>query len=305
MSRRPQDPYRPDLIERSPFLLIWRQSREAIADLLVPLLAGLKTVWLLLISPTRFFRTWFFDRAAAPRLHSPFGLLWRTLSASPQLPLEPHQFLLFGIFTAALAGFGFDNSNRITGFLANAGAGNILLEQLQQAAPSLANIITRVQAFTSSPTYSTLSQFVDSSIGSALLELLVNLYITMFFALLFWLLVRGRVPANQSYSFWLYLAGLQYFTTGVSSIFYLIFSLGLSADVSTFLFWLLETALFVIWQFLLPMIILPRLYPSLKAGTVLLACLLGRGLLMGIGWFIAGFGYTLLALLASLFTNSS
>lgn len=305
MSRRSQDPYRPDFVERSPFLLIWRQSREAIADLLVPLLAGLKTVWLLLISPTNFFRTWFFDRAAAPRLHFPLGLLWRTLSSSPQLPLEPHQFLLFGIFTAALAGFGFDNSNRITGFLADAGAGNILLEQLQQNAPSLANIITRVQAFTSSPTYSTLSQFVDSSIGSALLELIINLYITMFFALLFWALVRGRVAANQSYSFWLYLGGLQYFTTGVSSIFYLIFSLGLSADVSTFLFWLLETALFVIWQFLLPMIILPRLYPSLKAGTVLLACLLGRGLLMGIGWFIAGFGYTLLALLASLFTSSS
>lgn len=305
MSRRPQEPYRPDFVERSPFLLIWRQSREAIADLLVPLLAGLKTVWLLLIAPTNFFRTWFFDRAAAPRLFSPFALLWRTLSSSPQSPLEPHQFLLFGIFTAALAGFGFDNSNRITGFLADAGAGTILLEQLQQSAPAFANIIIRVQAFTASPTYTTLSQFVDSSIGSALLELIVNLYITMFFALLFWLLVRGRMSANQSYSFWLYLAGLQYFTTGVSSIFYLIFSLGLSADVSTFLFWLLETSLFVIWQFLLPMMILPRLYPSLKAGTVLLACLLGRGLLMGIGWFIAGFGYTLLALLASLFSSGT
>lgn len=303
MSRRPQDPYRPDFVERSPFLLIWRQSREALSDIIVPLLAGLKTVWLLLITPTNFFRTWFFNRAAAARLHSPFGLLWRTLTSEAQLPLQPHQFLLFGIFTAALAGFGFDNSNRFSGFLANSGINEALLQQLQQTAPSLANLISRIQAFTGSPTYSTLSQFVDSSLISAVLELLITLYITMLFALLFWVLLRGRVPANQSYSFWLYVTGLQYFTTGVSSIFYLFFSLGLTPDVSNFLFWLLESALFVIWQFILPMLVLPRLYPSLKAGTVLLACLIGRGLLFALSWFIAGFGYTLLALLASLFTG--
>jgi hypothetical protein len=305
MSRRPQDPYRPDFVERSPFLLIWRQSRDALAELIVPLLAGLKTVWLLLIQPTHFFRTWFFERAAAHRLHSPFGLLWRSLTAAPQLPLEPHQFLLFGIFTAAMAGFGFDNSNRFTGFLSEAGAGMILREQVQQVAPAMGDVLARVQTFTASPTYTTLSQFVDSSLVSAVLEMVITLYITMLFALLFWLLLRGRVAANQSYSFWLYLTGLQYFTTGISSIFHLLFSLGLSEDVSTFLFWLLETSLMVIWQFILPMIILPRLYPGLRGRTVLFACLVGRGLLWGLGWFIAAFGYTLLALLAALFAGGN
>ncbi|MBP8002962.1 MAG: hypothetical protein KA314_11465 [Chloroflexi bacterium] len=305
MSRRREDPYRPDFVERSPFLLIWRQSREAIAEMLVPLLAGLKTVWLLLITPTNFFRTWFFERAAAARLHSPFGLLWRSLTSEPQLPLQPHQFLLFGIFTAALAGFGFDNSNRFTGFLANAGLGDIVLAQTQSLAPTAANLIVRLQTFAQTPTYTTLSQFVDGSIVSAVLELVLNLYITMAFALLFWLIVRGRVPANHSYSFWLYMTGLQYFTTGISSIFYLLFSLGLSEEISTFLFWLLETALFVIWQIFLPMIVLPRLYPAVRGRTVLLAALLGRGLLFGLGWAIAVFGYSLLALLAALFLGGN
>ncbi|MCL4869317.1 MAG: hypothetical protein KJ063_10120 [Anaerolineae bacterium] len=304
MSRRSQDPYRPDFVERSPFLLIWRQSRAAISELIVPLLAGLKTVWLLLVSPTHFFRTWFFDRAAASRFHSPFGLVWRTLTSAPQLPLEPHQFLLFGIFTAALAGFGFDNSNRFTGFLSQAGAGDLLLGQLQQSAPAAANLLLRVRTLGESPTILTLSQFMDSSIISAVVELVLTLYITMAFALFFWVMVRGRVSTTQSYTFWLYMTGLQYFTTGLSSIVYLIFSLGFSAEVTAFLFWLLESGLFVLWQLILPVIVLPRLFPKLTLGSVLLAVLVGRGLLFALSWLVAGFGYTLLILLATLLGSS-
>lgn len=303
MFAKHKPPPRPADAERFPMLALWFQIRSALADIITPLLAGYKTVWLLLFTPFYFFRAYFFGERPLERLRSPFGPLWRSLSDQPQRPLDPAQFLLFAILTAALAGFNFDNSNRLTGLLRETGVIERVLAELSSVNPAAGDLITRVEAFLQAPFVVSLRAFFDQALVAAIVELFVNLLILVAFAYLFWLFSGRLVSVGNSYIFWLYMTGLQFFTTAVTSIFFSIASLdlfNLPSQVPAVIFWLSDTGLRLLWQYVLPAVILPRLFPPLTPGRVLLAALLGRAILALVGWLIAGGLLAILAFIAAL-----
>gem|GEM_PF-3675702 len=86
----------------TPLITMWQQSREAIADATIPVLAGLKTLWLLLLTPVNFFNAQLQGTRAASSLRTPFDPFWRAITAAARNPLEPAQLLLFAILTKVL-----------------------------------------------------------------------------------------------------------------------------------------------------------------------------------------------------------
>ncbi|MEJ2747254.1 MAG: hypothetical protein P8183_04980 [Anaerolineae bacterium] len=143
---------------------------------------------------------------------------------------------------------------------------------------------------------------MDQSLIAAIWELIVNLFVTAVFAYIFYLLVRRQISPRHSYSFWLYMRGMQYFTTAVSTLFLSFFSLsilGLPEVAPDVLFWLLETGLRLIWLFLFPAIVLPRLFPELTTKRVIGASLVGNIILAGADWFLASGVVFVLAILGA------
>ncbi len=288
--------------DHTPFLAMLYQIRTAVADLIVPLLAGLMTVWLVVVTPSHFFKASFFHTRPLEKLRSPFLFLWPFLSKEERRPLDPAQFLLFGIFTAALAGFGFDSSNQLRGLLRETGVTESLLGYLSQQNAALGQIIASVQRILQSGPVVALQTFMDQALIAAIWELIVNLLVTAVFAYIFYLLVRRQISPRHSYSFWLYMRGMQYFTTAVSTLFLSISSLsilGLPEIAPDVLFWLLETGLRLVWLFLFPAIVLPRLFPELTAKRVIGASLVGNIILAGADWFLASGLVFILALLGA------
>lgn len=287
LPRRPRPKHPAE--SRSPFLAMWYQARAAIAELIIPLLAGLKTIWLLLATPLNFFRAYFFGARSIEQLHSPVDPLWRLLAAGARRPLDAAQFLLFGIFTAALAGFDFDNSNRLTGFLVQQGLIERTLEAIAARSPLAAALISSGQQALAHPLVVAVRSFFDQTLVAALLELVVTLLLTLLLAYLFYLLTGRAVSAAHSYPFWLYMTGLNYFTTGLLALVISVLSLamlGLPPALPTFLFWLSETGFRIIWYYVYPAIVLSRLFPGLGRRQVVVASLAGRLILAGIGWLL-------------------
>jgi len=97
VSKAPQPERRP-----TPLVTMWQQSRGAIADAATPLLAGLKTLWLILLAPVKFFGAQLQGTTTSASLWTPFDPFWRALTAVARNPLEPAQLLLFGILTKVL-----------------------------------------------------------------------------------------------------------------------------------------------------------------------------------------------------------
>ena len=162
--------------------------------------------------------------------------------------------------------------------------------------------IAAVQGILQSGPVAALQTFMDQSLIAAIGELMVNLLGTAVFAYIFYLLVRRQISPRHSYSFWLYMRGMQYLTTAVSTIFLSFFSLsilGLPEIAPDLLFWLLETGLRLVWLFLFPAIVLPRLFPELTAKRVLGASLVGNIILMGADWFLASGAVVVLAILGA------
>ncbi len=268
---------------------MWFQARTAIADLLTPVLAALKTLWLLFFTPRNFFHAFCFHTRALDRLLSPVDPLWRALSREARRPLDPAHFLLFGILAAALAGFDFDNSNQLLGLLQRTGAVDSALDTLARQSLTLEEVITAGRTFFAHPAVAAVRSFFNLAVVAAVVELLINLFVLMLFAYLFYLLAGRRLSATHSYGFWLYMAGLQFFTTAVSFLFFSFFSLsqlGLPEIAPNIFFWLLETGLRLYWRYLLPAFLLPRLFANLTTGRVLLAALVARTILAGLGWFL-------------------
>ncbi len=288
--------------DHTPFLAMLYQIRTAVADLIVPLLAGLMTVWLVVVTPSHFFKASFFHSRPLEKLRSPFLFLWPFLSKEERRPLDPSQFLLFGIFTAALAGFGFDNSNQLRGLLRETGVTESLLSYLSQQNATLGQIVASIQRVLQSGPVVALQTFMDQALIAAIWELIVNLFVTAVFAYIFYLLVRRNLSPRHSYSFWLYMRGMQYFTTAVSTLFLSFFSLsflGLPEVAPDVLFWLFETGLRLVWLFLFPAIVLPRLFPELTSKRILGASLVGNIILAGAGWLLASGVVFILAILGA------
>ncbi|MCB9418638.1 MAG: hypothetical protein H6667_02450 [Ardenticatenaceae bacterium] len=288
--------------DHTPVLAMLYQIRTAVADLIVPLVAGLMTVWLVVVTPSHFFKASFFHERPLEKLRSPFLVLWPFLSKEERRPLDPAQFLLFGIFTAALAGFGFDNSNQLRGLLRETGVTESLLAYLSRQNAALGQTITAVQRILQSGPVAALQTFMDQSLIAAIWELIVNLFVTAVFAYIFYLLVRRQISPRHSYSFWLYMRGMQYFTTAVSTLFFSLSSLsilGLPEITPDILFWLFETALRLVWLFLFPAIVLPRLFPELTAKRVLGASLVGNLILIGANWLLTTGWVFMLAVLGA------
>jgi hypothetical protein len=271
-----------------PLLAMWFQIRTVMAELIVPLLAGLKTLWLLIFASRPFFDAFFFKSRRLDRLHSPFGLLWRSLTPEAQMPLGPAQFLLFGIFTAALAGFAFDNSNRLSGLLSQLNVTDLVLQEVSSRSAAVGEIVQRVEGFFASPIVVRVQAILDQDLIAAVIELILTLLVMVLFAYIFYLLSGRVVSPTRSYAFWLYMTGLQFFTTAVT---FLLFSLvGLFfpdlPQVPDILFWISETGLQVWWFYLFPLLILPRLFPRLTRSRVVFSSLLTHAILSGLGWII-------------------
>jgi hypothetical protein len=281
---------------------MWFQIRTVIAELFVPLLGGMKTLWLLVFAPHAYFDAFFFKSRRLDRLHSPFGLIWRSLTNEAQMPLGPAQFLLFGIFTAALAGFGFDNSNRLSGLLTELNITNLALDQLSSRSDALAEIIERIQSFFASSLVMTAQNFLDQDIIAAVIELILTLLVMVLFAYIFYLLSGRVLSPTRSYAFWLYMTGLQFFTTAVTFLLFSVvgFFLPDLPQIPDILFWLSETGLQIWWFYLFPLVILPRLFPRLTRVRVVVASLLTHAILSGLGWIITSGIFIAITLVGSM-----
>jgi hypothetical protein len=297
-SRKP----RPSLqdSEHTPLLAMWYQTRTALAELIIPLLAGLKTMWLLFVAPTRFFEVAFHRTRPLESLRSPFDPFWRTLTSEERKPLDPAHFLLFGIFAAALANFEFDNSNRLAGLLGNGETGllSTAVTALSNLLPSLSGRLEVIQAFFQGEFVDQLQTFIDPSLTAVVSELIINLLLLLIFTYLFYLLIGRRIPAVYSYAFWLYVAGMQFVTTAVSRVLFNFISLptfNLPQITPDIIFVIIETGLLILWYFLYPAWVLPRVFPnSITRKQVLIAAILGRGIMAIAGWLIFG-GFVLIA----------
>jgi hypothetical protein len=288
--------------DHMPLVAMWFQIRTVIAELFVPLLGGMKTLWLLVFAPHAYFDAFFFKSRRLDRLHSPFGLIWRSLTNEAQMPLGPAQFLLFGIFTAALAGFGFDNSNRLSGLLTELNITNLALDQLSSRSDALAEIIERIQSFFASSLVMTAQNFLDQDIIAAVIELILTLLVMVLFAYIFYLLSGRVLSPTRSYAFWLYMTGLQFFTTAVTFLLFSLIGFFLPdlPQIPDILFWLSETGLQIWWFYLFPLVILPRLFPRLTRVRVVVASLLTHAILSGLGWIITSGIFIAITLVGSM-----
>jgi len=306
MLRKKRNVYHRGESEHTPILAIWYQTRVAFADLIIPMLAGLKTVWLLLFSPFKFFHTYFDHTKPIEKLRTPFDPVWRALTKEERFPLDPAQFLLFGIFTAALAGFDFSTSNRFLDVLRATGITKQAREGVAVASPSTETVINNIEQAWNSAISQNIFGLFDQTLISAITELIVTLIITMFFAFVFYLLVGRRMSATRSYSFWLFMIGLQFFTTGISSLMLSVTSLptiNLPEFIPGFFYSVQELFFSLLWLLIIPTFILPRLHPEtgLTAKRVIFAIIAGRGVIAGIVWF-ALVGYvSLVAIFGAIF----
>ncbi len=293
MSIRRNQP-KPEDFEHTPLLAMWYQIRHALADLAIPLLAGFKTVWLLLFSPINFFKAICHNIRPLHEFRTPFDPLWRSFTHEERRPLAPSGFLLFGIFAATLTNFEFDNSNRLLGLVGGSESDvtNSALTTIAERSPRLGTVIINFQQFWNEQLGDRLTEFFDASIFSAVLELIANLIILVVFSYIFYLLNRRKISATHSYSFWLYMAGLQFFTTAVSRLFFTFFSLptfGFSAITPDIIFVVMETGLFLLWQFIYPAYVLHKVFPStIEPRQVLVTAVIGRLTLALIGWLLFG-----------------
>lgn len=91
MAQQPAD------LHRSPIATMWGQVRSAIGEAVIPVLAGFKTLWLMLFAARNFFRASLLAERPPASLRTPFDLFWITVSNEPRRPLEPAQLLLFAL----------------------------------------------------------------------------------------------------------------------------------------------------------------------------------------------------------------
>ena len=292
--------------EHTPLLAIWYQTRAAFADLIIPMLAGLKTVWLLLFSPLKFFHAYFDHTRPIEKLRTPFDPVWRALTKEERFPLDPSQLLLFGIFTAALSGFDFNTSNRFLEVLRATGITKQAREGVGNASSSTETVISNIEQAWNSAISQNIFGLFDQTIVNAITELIVTLIITMFFAFIFYLLVGRRMSATHSYRFWLFMIGLQFFTTGVSSLMFSLTSLAtinLPEFMPGFFYSVQELFFSLLWLLIVPAFILPRLHPETELTTkrVIFAIIAGRGLIAGIVWFFLVGYVSLVTILGTIF----
>jgi hypothetical protein len=252
------------------------------------------------VVPVRFFEVAFRRTRPLESLFSPFDPFWRTLTPEERRPLDPAHFLLFGILTAALANFEFDNSNRLSGLLGNGESGllDTAVAALSNLFPALSGRLSAIQTFLQGAFFAQVQTFIDPSLTAVITELIANLLLLLIFTYLFYLLIRRRIPAVHSYAFWLYMAGAQFVTTAVSHLFFTFISLptfNLPQITPNIIFIVVETGLLIFWQYLYPAIILPRVFPgAISSKQLLIAAILGRGILAIAGWLIFG-GFVLIA----------
>ncbi len=298
---REENPTTPRDDQHTPLLAMWYQTRAALADLSIPVFAGWKVVWLITFAPLSFFDAYLNGTQRPSQLRSPFDVLWRALSPKERKPLDAAKFLLFGILTAALAGFGFDNSNRVTGMLTQLG----LQDDILQSFPGLADVSLSLRNLATNETMQAIQAFFDRDLISAIIELIATLFVTMLFAYLFRLVVGRKLSATASYSFWLYMTGMQFFTTGITFFFFKLFSLpaiNLPRLTPEIFYLALEYGWLLLWLYVLPLLILPRLYPTLTVRRTLLALLVTHAVFVIAGWLLRA-GFTSVVLLWSTFVS--
>ncbi len=286
--------------EHTPLLAMWYQMRAALADFAIPVLAGLKAVWLIAFTPTKFFRAYLARTHNLTTLRTPFDFFWRTLTPEERLPLDAAKFLLFAILTAALAGFPFDNTNRISGLIKQSDVMTQGLDTLEQQIPPLATITLRIDLFLQNETVLAIQEFFDQNLISAVIELFVTLLLTMLFAYLFRLLAGRGVTATGSYAFWLYMTGMQFFTTAITFVTFKFVSLP-AFDLPLFtpqsIFVIIEYMWTLLWLYLLPLWVLPRIFPPLTRSRTLVALLITQAVFIGLNWLMnVGFATVLLFL---------
>ena len=297
-SRKPT-PRREDS-DRMPLVAIWYQIRTALAELIIPLLAGLKTLWLLFITPVNFFKVVFFRTRPLDSLLTPIDPFWRTLSPEERKPLDPAHFLLFGIVTAVLAKFEFGTSNRLLSLVSDGETSLFasMITVMGDLLPAQSSQLEAILAFSESSIFVQLQDFIDPSALSVIGELFFNLAYMVVFAYLFFLFSRRRISATHSYIFWVYIAGIQFVTTAASRILLEFISLSVFdflAVPDTTIFIGIETGLLVIWYYLYPVYTLPRIFPDEISGKqVLIAAILARGLMAIGSWLLFG-GFVLVA----------
>ena len=288
--------------EHAPLVAMWFQARTALAELIIPLLAGMKTVWLLLFAPVRFFEVAFHRTRPLESLRSPFDPFWRTLTHEERKPLDPAHFLLFGIFAAVLANFEFGNSNRWLSLLGDSDSEAGLLSTVTTAsrelAPSQSARLEAIQAFFQTEFFTQLASFIDPSMTAIIIELFINLILIVIFAYLFYIFSGRKISATHSYSFWLYIAGIQFVTTAASRLLFTFISLpafDLAQLTPDRIFVAIEMGLLILWYYLYPAYALPRIFPDIiNRKQVIISAILGRAIMAFAGWLIFG-GFVLLA----------
>jgi hypothetical protein len=258
-SRKP--PTRREDSQHTPLVAMWFQARTALAELIIPLLAGLKTIWLLFFAPIRFFGVAFHHNRPLESLRSPIDPFWRTLTHEDRKPLDPAHFLLFGILTAVLANFEFDSSNRLLSFLGDGETGllSTAIAASSNFVPSQSGRLEAIQAFFQGEIFKQLANFIDPSMTAVVAELFINPFLIVLFAYLFYIFSGRKISATNCYAFWLYIAGIQFVTTAASRILFTFISLptfDLPQLTPNLIFIIIEMGLLILWYFLYPAYVL-------------------------------------------------
>lgn len=172
-------------------------------DILIPLLAGIKTTWLIFFKPSEFFRTVFFQEKPADAIDFPLTRFWRRISGEPQYVFEPAQYWFFVLaFMAVVAILLRGNGSILPDTAPNDdgpefATGNLFFVVLRP-------MITRI----------TENYNISDDLLELPFEMLYAAFIFFSTALLAYIYHRfmGKksLPSNHNYTFWLYFVGAMF-----------------------------------------------------------------------------------------------
>ncbi|MFK7804898.1 MAG: hypothetical protein AB8G95_24920 [Anaerolineae bacterium] len=172
-------------------------------DILIPLLAGIKTTWLIFFKPNEFFRTIFFQEKPADEIDFPLSKFWRKISNEPQYVFEPAQYWFFVLaFMAVVA-------------ILLRGDGSILPDAAPDsdgpefASGNLFFVVLRPMITRITENYN-----ISDDLLELPFELLYVAFVFFSTALLAFIYHRfmGKesLPSNHNYTFWLYFVGAMF-----------------------------------------------------------------------------------------------
>ncbi|MFT5193317.1 MAG: hypothetical protein ACI9EW_000507 [Cellvibrionaceae bacterium] len=197
-----------ELIDPYPAYLQKRQAlrsyfKNLIFEVLIPVLAGIKTTWLIFVKPNEFFKTLFFYEKPADEIDFPLSNLWRKITNEPQYIYEPAPYWFFVLAFMTVAAILLRGSSVLT--LGGRVAGN----EAEFANGNLFFIVLRPMINRIMFNYNISDDLLELPFG--LLYVLFVFFSTALLAFIYHRSMgRENLPSNHNYTFWLYFVGAMF-----------------------------------------------------------------------------------------------